>query len=175
MKRAVSLILTSAAVLALGTTAFAAEGSTVISQGNQEIDVEAKYESSVETPAVYSVDVSWGAMQFSYAASGTKDWNADSHTYTDNKEAGWTAEGNTVRVTNHSNAQVTASFTFEALDAYPGLSGSFDKPSLIFPSAENKAVEAEELTAETVLGLEGALDGSVTEFTKIGTITVVIQ
>ena len=175
MKRAVSLILTSAAVLALGTTAFAAEGSTVISQGNQEIDVEAKYESSVETPVVYSVDVSWGAMQFTYAASGTKDWNADSHTYTDNTEAGWTAEGNTVRVTNHSNAQVTASFTFEALDAYPGLSGIFDKPSLILPSAENKAVEAEELTDETVLGLEGALDGSVTEFTKIGTITVVIQ
>ena len=57
MKRAVSLILTSAAVLALGPTAFAAEGSTVISQGNQEIDVEAKFESSVETPDVYSVDL----------------------------------------------------------------------------------------------------------------------
>lgn len=175
MKKAASLILVSAAVLALGTTAFAEEGSAVISQGDQEIDVEAKYESSVETPTVYSVDVAWGAMRFTYAASGTKDWNADSHTYTDNIEAGWTAEGNIVRVTNHSNAQVTASFAFEALDDYPGLSGNFDNTSLVLPSAENKAVEAGELTGETVLELEGALGGSITEFTKVGTITVVIE
>lgn len=175
MKKGVSLILASAVVLAMGTTVFAAEGNATIGQGDQTIDVEAKYESSATTPTVYSVDVSWGAMQFTYSASGTMEWNAEDHTYTDNTQAGWNADGNTVTVTNHSNAQISASLTFAALEEYTDLTGSFDNASFVLTSAENKGLDDAELTGLATLNLDGTLDESVTDFTKVGTITVTVE
>ena len=73
------------------------------------------------------------------------------------------------------NAQISASLTFDALEEYAGLTGSFDNASFILPSAENKAVDDAELTGLATLNLDGTLDKSVTDFTKVGTITVTVE
>ena len=114
MKKFVFILLTLALVLVMSTTAFA---ETIENNpGSQDIDVSAKYVDSVSAPTKYSVDVTWGAMEFTYTVSGTKTWDPETHTYTTSTQPTWTASGNTITVTNHSNTDITASFTFSVLD-----------------------------------------------------------
>lgn len=169
MKKIVSLILALVMVMSLSTTAFA----TTITTGDQDIDVEAKYQDNTTTATVYSVDVSWGAMQFTYTESGAMTWNPADHTYTDSTTAGWTANGNTVTVTNHSNADVTASFAFNALAAYDTVTGSFDIASETLDAGVVGGYDDADKVVAT-LTLAGALAETVTDFTKVGTITVTI-
>jgi len=160
-------------VLAMSVNAFAAE---LDAQGeSQDIDVKASYTTSATTPTVYSVDITWGAMEFTYSVGGTKDWNPADHSYSDNTTATWTASGNTVTVTNHSNDEVTASFAFAAKAGFETVTGSFDKASATLPSAEGKAVDATELAATATLTLAGTLAAETAANTTVGTITVTIQ
>lgn len=169
MKKATALILALILVMSLSTSALAA----TITTGDQNIDVKGKYLDNTKTPTVYSVDVSWGAMQFTYTESGAMTWDPANHTYTDSTSGSWTANGNTVTVTNHSNAEVTATFVFEALDDYNDITGKFDVESeKLDAGVENGYDAADSVTAK--LTLEGELAETVTDYTKIGTITVKI-
>lgn len=171
MKKIVSLILSVVMSMSLGISAFAAD--TTIPTGDQNIDVEARYQDGTTTTTVYSVDVSWGAMQFTYTESGAMTWNPATHTYTSNTTGGWSANGNTVTVTNHSNAAVTASFAFSALDAYNTVTGSFDIDSETLDAGVVDGYEnADKVTA--TLNLAGTLTDTVTDFIKVGIITVKI-
>lgn len=173
MKKLVSILLTLVLVLAMSTTAFAAtiEGNS----GSQDIDVNAKYVDGVSAPTKYSVDVTWGAMEFTYTVSGTKTWDPETHTYTTSTQPTWTASGNTITVTNHSNTDITASFTFSALDVYNTVTGSFSSTSLTLPTAEGKAVNDTVLTGKTSLTLGGTLASDITAFTNVGTVIVTIS
>ena len=175
MKKVLAIALAASMTMAMGTTAFAAKGTSNIGIGDQTIDVEAKYSGSIERPTVYSVDMTWGAMEFTYAVGGTNTWNPDTHKYEDNTTAQWLASGNTVSVTNHSNAAVKASFAFTAADELNTVQGTFDTAAVTLPSAEGKVVDAAELTGTAALTLDGTLDSTVTDFTKIGTITVTVK
>lgn len=169
MKKIAALILALVMMMSLSVTAFA----DTITGGSKNIDVNAKYQDNTTTANVYSVDVAWGNMQFTYTESGAKIWNPQSHTYTDNTTAGWTSGSNTVTVTNHSNTSVTASFAFAALDAYTTVTGSFD----IASKTLNAGIVGGYASADKVvatLSLGGTLDKTVTNFTKVGTITVTI-
>ena len=105
MKKTISVLLALVLILAMSTTAFAATIES--SPGSQDIDVNAKYVDGVSAPTKYSVDVSWGAMEFTYTVSGTKTWDPETHTYTASTQPAWTASGNTITVTNHSNTDIT--------------------------------------------------------------------
>lgn len=169
MKKVTALILALVLVMSLGTTALA----TTITTGDQNIDVKGKYLDNTKTPTVYSVDVSWGAMQFTYTESGAMTWDPANHTYTDSTSGSWTANGNTVTVTNHSNAEVTATFAFEALADYSAITGKFDVESeKLDAGVVDGYTTADKVTA--TLTLEGELAETVTDYTKIGTITVKI-
>ena len=158
MKKTISVLLALVLILAMSTTAFAA---TIESNpGSQDIDVSAKYVDSVSAPTKYSVDVTWGAMEFTYTAS---------------TQPAWTASGNTITVTNHSNTDITASFAFSALTAYNTVTGSFSSTSLMLPTAEGKAVNDAVLTGKTSLTLGGALASDITVFTNVGTVIVTIS
>ena len=173
MKKIVTILLTLVLVLAMSTTAFAA---TIESNpGSQDIDVSAKYVDSVSAPTKYSVDVTWGAMEFTYTVSGTKTWDPETHTYTASTQPAWTASGNTITVTNHSNTDITASFAFSALTAYNTVTGSFSNTSITLPTAEGKAVNDAALTGETSLTLGGTLASDITVFTNVGTVIVTIS
>ena len=143
--------------------------------GNRTQDVKAKYSGGAAEPEVYSVDVTWGAMEFTYTVSGTKTWDPETHTYTASTQPAWTASGNTITVTNHSNTDITASFAFSALTAYNTVTGSFSSTSLMLPTAEGKAVNDAVLTGKTSLTLGGTLASDITVFTNVGTVIVTIS
>ena len=173
MKKFVFILLTLALVLVMSTTAFA---ETIENNpGSQDIDVSAKYVDSVSAPTKYSVDVTWGAMEFTYTVSGTKTWDPETHTYTASTQPAWTASGNTITVTNHSNTDITASFAFSALTAYNTVTGSLSSTSLMLPTAEGKAVNDAVLTGKTSLTLGGTLASDITVFTNVGTVIVTIS
>ena len=173
MKKFVFILLTLALVLVMSTTAFA---ETIENNpGSQDIDVSAKYVGGVSVPTRYSVDVTWGAMEFTYTVSGTKTWDPETHTYTASTQSAWTAGGNTITVTNHSNTDITASFAFSALTAYDTVTGSFSSTSLMLPTAEGKAVNDPVLIGKTSLTLGGTLASDITAFTNVGTVIVTIS
>lgn len=169
MKKLTFFILMLAMIMSLSSTALA----TTISTGDHDIDVEAIYQDNITMTTVYSVDVSWDAMQFTYTESGELIWDPVNHTYIDSTTGEWSAYGNTVTVTNHSNAEVTAYFDFYALDEYNSVTGSFDIPYAYLAAGELNGYDSADSVVAT-LTLDGALDADVVEFTKVGTITVTI-
>lgn len=176
MKKLITIALAIVMVATMSLTAFAAETKVTLPKDEKldtEIDVTAKYTNTVETPDVISVDVVWGAMEFTYTVGGTKDWNATNHTYTENFTPTWTAEGNTVKVTNHSNVAVTAAFAYAAVEG-SAVTGTLDKTEAteLAAGVEGKADEAANVTATLTLG--GTLAETQTELAKVGAITVTI-
>ena len=136
---------------------------------------------------VYSVDVAWGAMSFTYTVSSDGVWQPTSHTYTASTSEGgvWAASGNDITVTNHSNASVKAAFAFSSdnISTSKDVSGSFyenangsgnAKTEFTLESAVGKTY-AEAYNNTTYLFLSGALDKDHTANTKIGTVTVTLS
>ena len=173
MKKIVTILFALVLILTMSTNAFAATIES--NSGSQDIDVNAKYVDGVSVPTSYSVDVTWGAMEFTYTVSGTKTWDPETHTYTASTQPAWTASGNTITVTNHSNTDITASFAFSALTAYDTVSGSFSSTRFTLPTAEGKAVNDAVLTGKTSLTLGGTLASDITVFTNVGTVIVTIS
>ena len=173
MKKIVTILFALVLILTMSTNAFAATIES--NSGSQDIDVHAKYVDGVSVPTRYSVDVTWGAMEFTYTVSGTKVWDPETHTYTTSTQPTWTASGNTITVANHSNTDITASFAFSALTAYNTVTGSFSSTSLMLPTAEGKAVNDAVLTGETSLTLGGTLASDITVFANVGTVIVTIS
>lgn len=142
--------------------------------GSTDVDVNGRYVNETQTEDVYSVDVEWGAMQFTYSIAGTKTWNPETHEFTDSSTGSWKAEGNTITVTNHSSKPVSASFSFAALTAYEGLEAAFNPASFSLISGTETTRENAD-SKETVLTLNGTLPADLSEFTKIGTVTVSLE
>ena len=160
MKKLIATALALTMTLSLSTTALAAEvnGAGVGSQ--EPIDVTAKYNDGATEPTVYSVDLTWEDMTFTYNESGTRTWDPDTHTYTDTTSAGWDKTSATVTATNHSNAQVTVSFTYTP-QGTTGVTASMSKDSFkLAAGVENKPNEA--ATDSSNLMITGTPNNSVT-------------
>lgn len=177
MKKLFSVILAVLLVFSLNAVAFAASGSASgLGETQQNIDVNATYSASVSTPEVVSVDISWGAMEFTYSVGGTNNWNPGTHSYTENTSGSWTASGNNITVTNHSNVAVEAELSFDA--SVNGIIGNFTESSgnandnvLSLASAVNTSV-ANAPSATAAFNITG---GSVSTGGKIGSVTVSIS
>ena len=170
MKKFLALVLALVMVLSMATNAFA----TTISQGSENIDVQARYEDQTETPDVYSVDISWGPMQFTYTKTGNMVWDPQWHTYNDETTGSWSGEGNSVRVVNHSNTGVSVWLGFETMEGFESVTGYFeDTYYYLDAGVVDGYYEADEMTS--TLYLDGSLENSIDYFTKVGTITVSIS
>ncbi len=173
MKRIIGTILTLTMVMGLSVTAFASE--TVGQNGSQSIDVTAKYSAAVTTPDVYSVDIAWEDMTFTYSEAGTMDWEPATHTYKENITAGWDKESADVTVTNHSNVAVDVTFGYTPVETY-GITTSLSNTE----SAVNLAAGAESNVAgaahtTATLTVNGTPNENVTaDGVVVGTITVTI-
>lgn len=172
-------VLLAAAIAAMPVSVYAGSKEDIAVPGSQDIDVQAKYESSMTASKKYSVDVSWGAMQFTYEESGTQVWNADTHKYDQNTNGEWSASGNDITVTNHSNAAVDAAIAYQSKSSYSTITGTITETkggtdtlnSFRLKTAENTPVSA--APSKTVyLNLGGTIDKSMTAFTNVGTVTV---
>ena len=79
MKKMISIILALMLSLCMSITAFAAEIN--IRDGSTSTDVKGTYVSGGSTATVYSVDVVWGSMEFTYTDAFTGTWNPVTHGY----------------------------------------------------------------------------------------------
>lgn len=172
MKKLKKFAVAVLALMLMATQVVPASAETVSDKtGSKSIDVKAKYAGGITTPEVYSVDVTWGKMEFTYSASGTRDWDPATHKYTDNTSASWTADGNDVTVVNHSNKDVTVNFAYAAAEGYDGVIGEFSVASDTLDAGAVGNVDGAD-SVSTRLTLSGTLASTVTEFTKVGSITV---
>lgn len=146
---------------------------------NPQAQVKGTYQASGEQPAtVYSVDVSWGSLEYVYDvnnAAGT--WNPETHMY-EGATMKWTCNwgADQITVTNHSNAAVKAGFMFTADPKYAAITGSFSNLKnnvATLPTAVGTPKD-EAPAVTTSLVLDGALDASTADSTPIGTVTVTI-
>lgn len=104
---------------------------------------------------VISVDISWGAMNFTYTAPSLGTWNPDSHTYTGGTEGGWSTNKPSITVTNHSNAAVEASFRFAAADGVT-TTGTFYTKGEGDTYTAITSTAAQKLSLATAIGTERA-------------------
>lgn len=170
MRKILAFVLTVALLLAVSMSVVAAEES------DNSRDVMATYRADESTGTVYSVEVFWGSMEFTYTSPAQGTWNPDTHTYDDAQTVGsWTcaADANKVTVVNHSNTQIKAIMTYTSEENFGGITGSFDQKELVLASAEGTAVEAAP-TAAAYLTLAGAMEKSTQRLT-IGRITVTLD
>ena len=175
MKKLIATALALTMTLSLSTTALAAGNVDGAVVGPQEpIDVTAKYNDGAKEPTVYSVDLTWEDMTFTYNESGSRTWDPDTHTYTDTTSAGWDKIAAAVTATNHSNTEVTVSFTYTP-QGTTGVNASMSKDSFkLAAGVEHKPNEA--ATDSSILTITGTPNNSVTaEGVTIGTITVTIE
>ena len=182
MKKKTALVLTLAMVFSLAPLSAYADDTIIAVGGTASHEVKATYKAGSSGGAggaggkVYSVDITWGDMAFTYTAEAGI-WDPANHTYTGAEGGAWTVDkdgGNTITVTNHSNADVTAVFNYAAAEGFTGISGSFDKDSLDLKSAVGTEV-ANAPTGTAALTLTGALGSDTTANTTIGTITVTLN
>lgn len=180
MKKKTALVLTLAMVFSLAPLSAYADMITT-GGGTASHDVTATYRADSSGGAgaggkVYSVDITWGDMAFTYTAEAGI-WDPATHKTTDAEGGVWTVDkegGNTITVTNHSNTGVTAAFSYAADTGFEGITGTFDNASLNLETAVGTTVEAAP-KATAALSLSGALDSSTADNTKIGTITVTLN
>ena len=180
MKKISAVILTLALFFMTSVTAFAANKITAVN-GSDSAIVKGTYNAGSAAATVYSVDITWGSMDFTYtdASTGTRD--PATHQYDNISAAKWScSEGaDKISVTNHSNAGITVKLGYEQGTGYNGISGSF---------SDNKGIAITKLTlgsavgtkpesapsASAVLGLNGELSSDNTTATAIGKVTVTL-
>ena len=140
----------------------------------RSVDVRARYVEGAATTDVYSVEVVWEAMEFTYKTSGTRQWDPASHQYQEAVSGTWSESGNSVTVTNHSNRAVEVVFSYQSAAGFEGIRGSFSVPSARLAAGEVGNVAGAD-KIRTALTLSGDLSGSVTELTKIGSVIITLQ
>lgn len=107
-----TLALTLALALCFAMPTFAADISA--NNGTTSVTVQGTYVAGSTAQEVISVDVSWGAMSFTYKGANQGEWNAEKHQYENATSGSWTCEtdANKITVTNHSNTVVEAQLAF---------------------------------------------------------------
>ena len=176
MKQIFTLALTFLLVFSLVTvTAFAADATINAAGGTATKPVTASYRSGAGGGTVYSVDITWGSMAFTYSEGSGSTWNPATHTYSSGGEGGWSNSGNTVTVTNHSNTEVTATLAYASTEEFKGISGSFGNKSTMNLATAVNTPFASAPTDTAALTLSGTLASTLTDPTTVGTITVTIN
>lgn len=172
MRKFLALFLVVWIGMSIGISAHAAENISQI--GSKEIDVTAKYISSTVTPNVYSVDIEWSSMTFTYTENCTKSWNAADHSYSTVSEGKWDKTSATITVTNHSNISVNVDMKYTAKEN-TGVKGILTNNTAVLDAGqEGNYSGADAITA--MLNISGTPSYSIaSEGVKIGTIKVTIN
>lgn len=176
IKKLTAVAMTGMMVFGMGTSVFAASPITAV--GNSDTgEVKATYVANTKAGTVYSVDIEWGSLEYTYTIASEGTWDPATHTFKDASEGEWscTTDGaNQVKVTNHSNAAVKATFTYEAGSEYQSITGSFNKQEATLETAEGTEV-SKAPTDTATLSLSGALKKDVPTAATIGTATVTLN
>lgn len=168
----------------VGNTPNNGNNSTITSQnGTTEIPITASYDTTLVEQKVYRVDIVWGSMAFTYHPEFIGNWNPNTHTYSDEAEAYWSFEehANRIIVTNHSNAPISATFSYAALSSYNTITGAFSVADQTLLTGSQTIASASGTTLHDApflaayLMLSGELNKETANNTPIGTVTVTIS
>lgn len=175
-RKSTVLIATALCAAAFNTNAFAA--NVTEEGGTNSAEVKATYQAGDLSETIYSVDVSWGSMEFIYTDVSQGTWDPVSHDYKDIKEAAWSHadNANIITVTNHSNTGVDVYFKYDAGENYTGITGNFtnvENDTAILDTAVGTEVEAAPFVT-VKLELSGVLSQETAEGSVIGEVTVTI-
>ena len=168
MKKLISLILALALVMSMSAVVFA-EDQTNVGVGDYTADVTGTYVAGTTGGTIFSVDIAWAGMSFTYHAEQQPVWNVETHTYSEVVAAYWEGEG-TITVTNHSNAKISATPTYTK-------NTGFESANMSFSTSKLNLASAADTNAAVVGTITVTPSGSLpanTEDTTIGTITVTI-
>ena len=109
MKKMMSFVLALILVMSLGIVAFAADVTGGI--GAYSTDVKGSYvPGTTSGGTLFSVDIKWENMSFTYHAAQAGAWDSENHEYEDDTPAYWVGTGK-ITVTNHSNKSANAANT----------------------------------------------------------------
>ena len=153
---------------------FAVSATTYNALGEYTNPVTVDYEPATDDTdtVVYSVDVAWTDLEFTYDA-GTEKWNPAAHDYTTSKnDAAWTNTDGSITVTNHSNADVDVTVAYAKAEGY-NVKVDVTNAEFTLESAVGTAVA--EADAETVtFAVDTAASTAPTADATVGTVTVTI-
>ena len=111
MKKLTSVLLVLIMVLAMSVSVFAGSVEGLVPGGDQVIPVEIEFVDGAKTTTIYSVEVTWEDLTFTFTNGDEKVWNPETHQYSDTTEDGWSA-ARKITVNNHSNEAVKAKAVF---------------------------------------------------------------
>ena len=171
MKKITTLLAAAALTCAMGTTAFAADKDGV-STGDYTADVNGTYQAGGSGAVVYSVDIAWTNMNFTYTGAGEGTWDPETHQYSGSSEGAWTASDDSITVTNHSNTAVKATAKFEADSGYESTTMTFGNNEATVATAVGTEVAS--APSATITVTPGGTLAESADGGKIGTITVSI-
>lgn len=168
MKKMIAATLALTLSMSMGNLVYAVE--------DKSADIKATYQAGKEsTDTVYSVDVNWGSLEYTYSSGVTKSWDPTTLKYKETSgTSSWTCQegADQITVTNNSNADITASLAYAKTDS--NITGTFTNSKIGLKSAEGTNV-GESPSATTTLSLKGALSDTTAEKKEIGNVTVTIS
>lgn len=168
MKRLSIICLSILLALSLSVTAWAVTKEDL---GETTIPVKAVYQENNTMENVYSVDITWGSMDFTYQVS-SGSWNPSTHSYSSSEGWVYTEDANKITIANHSNINITCTLKYDSLSY--DVSGELSKETIWLDSAEETSVDSPP-TDSAILTLDGVLSSGTTANANIGTITVTIK
>ena len=170
MRKILTLVLALAMVMSMGITAFAAED---LNNGEGEaatIEISAIYKEGSAADEVVSVDITWGAMTFTYTDGADGKWDPATHSYGAKGTGSWAASDNAITVTNHSNTGIKATFAYT--QAVETVTGTFSNEGVLeLATAENTTKDSAP-NGTVTLELGGTL--AAADAGKVGTVTISI-
>ena len=148
MKRLTALALCLTTVFTLGTSVSAETlSSTANGSNTSSQQVKGTYRDDTTNATVYSVDIEWSNFNFEYNKGSKGAWNPATHSYSEPKPAGWGDQTGTIKMTNHSNADVGYTLSCEVDSKYSDFYLGTSKDSMLgsttgtLKTAEKTAVD----------------------------------
>ena len=140
--------------------------------GSYSAEVKGTYHPGGSGAVVYSVDIAWTDMSFTYTGAGEGTWDPETHQYSGSSEGAWTASNDSITVTNHSNAAVKATASYQAETGYESTTMTFGNNGATVATAVGTEVAS--APSATITVTPGGTLAESANGGKIGTITVSI-
>ena len=204
MKKIVSMVLTMTMIVSMISVARAGEGEDVLDNSGDSASYVVSGKASATLSATYSVDVSWGAMEFTFKNTGAV-WDPKEHRYekssiVDGKETyngeqivDWeisATKGDEITVVNHSDVGIIGTLEYVPDTGYEEVKGTFsmlsnmDSVSLDSTKTPNEftlvtGIVLTELTASRFVGklsLSGQPIVAIDATSRnVGAVTIIIR
>lgn len=170
MKKLITLAMTFIMIIVMATSSFAVTVETNGGSATEDVDVIINKD---EVQTVYSVDIVWDSLDFTYSL-GNGIWEPADHTVTGGSPS-WNKTSAEITVTNHSNAAVDIKAVFAGDQTTATVNGvtatlSNNSFNLAAGKLNDHAGAANAQTTVTVTGTP-----SVEDTFTVGTITVTVS